>query len=567
MPAATTSTRSFMRALFEGRIEEGIVFPYPVLSADEQESLDLLLDSVRRFAARSIDARRIDEQEQIPPETLKGMAEIGLFGLTIPEEHGGLGLSMSAYGRVMGELASLCGATAATVGAHLGIGCKGIVLYGTDEQKARWLPACAAGETIAAFCLTEPSSGSDAANITARAERDPATGEWVISGTKQWITNGGIAGLYTVFAQTETARKEKAMSAFVLTRGAPGLSTGRPEKKMGLRGSSTTDVVLESVRATDAELLGPRGGGFKLAMEILNQGRLSLAAACVGPAKTLIARSADFAKGRRAFDRTVADFEMIKAKFAEMVLDAYAMEAMTTITCRLADRGDCDYSLESALCKIQASEALWRTVNHAVQINGGFGYMREYPFERALRDARINPIFEGTNEILRMFVALAGMQGPSRTLQEVGRALSEPLAGLGVLTDYAARRLKRAIGSERLSFAHPALKREAGLVEQYVAEFASTLEAALRRHGKAILDREYVQERLADVVVDLYAMICCLSRATSAGAPEHLAAAGAVCERAWRRIRRNLRQVESADDAATTAVADLALKAGGYPFS
>ncbi|HET9480249.1 MAG TPA: acyl-CoA dehydrogenase family protein [Candidatus Polarisedimenticolia bacterium] len=566
MPEVKVSAQSFMRSLFEGSIEDELVFPYPAMDPGERENLDMLLDSVRRFAAQSIDARRHDEEETLPQDVLSGMAELGLFGLTIPEEHGGFGLSMAAYGRVMSELAAHCGATAATIGAHLGIGCKGIVLFGTEAQKARWLPGCASGETIAAFCLTEPSSGSDAASIAARAELDEATGDWILNGTKQWITNGGMAGLFTVFVQTETAKKEKAMSAFVLTRGTPGLTSGRPEKKMGLRGSSTTDVVMENVRVGADHMLGERGGGFKMAMEILNQGRLSLAAACIGPSRALIEKSAAFAKGRRAFDRTVADFEMIKAKFAEMVLDTYAMEATVDVTIALASRGQ-DFSLESALCKIQASEAMWRTVNHAVQINGGFGYMREYPFERALRDARINPIFEGTNEILRLFVALAGMQGPGRTLKEVGRALTEPLAGLGVLTDYATRRLRRVIGSERIGFAHPDLAREASFVDDYVATFASAVESALREHGKGILEREYIQERLADSAGDLYAMVCVLSRATSAGTPEHILIARAFCERAWRRIRRNLRQVETNSDPQTTAVADLALGPGRYPFA
>ncbi len=556
---------SFMRSLFEGTIDESLVHPYPELPEAERENLEMLLESVQRFASKKIDARRFDETEEIPAEVLAGMGELGLFGLTISEEFGGYGFSLASYGRVMSELASHCGSTAATIGAHLGIGCKGIALYGTPEQQREFLPGCASGETIAAFCLTEPSSGSDAANITARATWDAGSQSWLLNGTKQWITNGGMAGLYTVFVQTEDTKKERAMSAFILTRGMPGLSHGKHEKKMGLRGSSTTDVIMENVRVPASRMLGERGAGFKMAMEILNQGRLSLAAACIGPSKTLIASAATFAKGRRAFDHTVADFEMIKAKFAEMALDTYAMEAMVAVTANLAGRGDCDFSLESALCKIQASEAMWRTVNHAVQINGGFGYMREYPYERALRDARINPIFEGTNEILRLFVSLSGMQGPGRMLKEVGKALTEPLAGLGALTDYATRRIRRAIGSEKLDFAHKDLKEEAEQVERQVAAFASAVESALRHHGKEILAREYIQERLADAAVDLFAMICVISRATTAGTPEHILMARAFCERAWRRIRRNLRQVESNDDARTTQVADLAL-AGVWPF-
>ncbi len=559
---------SFMRSLFEGHIEEDLVHPYPTLPAEERENLGMLVDSLRRFAADRIDARAIDEAEELPREVIAGMAELGLFGITIPEEYGGFGLSLPSYGRVMAELAAHCGATAATIGAHLGIGCKGIVMYGTPEQKQRFLPSCASGETLAAFCLTEPSSGSDAANITARAEHDPATDTWVLNGTKQWITNGGIADLFTVFVQTEdpgSAKKERAMTGFILTRGMEGLTTGKSEKKMGLRGSSTTDVIMENVRVPADHMLGPRGHGFKIAMEILNQGRLSLAAACAGPARALIAQSAAFAKGRRAFGQTVADFEMIKAKFAEMVLDTYATEAVVECTTAMAARGD-DYALESALCKIHASEAMWRTVNHAVQINGGFGYMREYPYERVLRDARINPIFEGTNEILRMFVALAGAQGPGRMLKEVGRALAEPLAGIGVLTDYAARRLRRAIAKDKIGFVPESLRETAGRVEGQVAEFATTVEGALRKHGRSILEREYILERISDAAVDLYAMICVLSRAATAGTPEEARLARTFCARAWRRVRRNLRTVESNDDADTTAVADMALDAGRYPI-
>ena len=559
-----TAPRSFMRGVFLGSFEEDMVHPYPALPKEESETLKMLLDSVRRFASESIDARAIDEGETMPKEVLAGMAELGLFGVTIPEAYGGFGLSLASYGQVMSELAAHCGATAATIGAHLGIGCKGIVLFGTEEQKQRFLPSCASGETIAAFCLTEPSSGSDAANIAARAEHDAATGTWILNGTKQWITNGGYADVFTVFVQTETdganatVKKERAMTAFILTRDMEGLTTGRPEKKMGLRGSSTTDVVLQNVRVPEANMLGERGHGFKIAMEILNTGRLSLAAACAGPSRALIAKSAEFAKGRRAFDHTIADFEMIKSKFAEMALDTWALEASVAVTTSLASRGF-DFSLESALCKIQASEAMWRTVNHAVQINGGFGYMREYPFERTLRDARINPIFEGTNEILRMFVALAGSQAPGRMLKEVGKALGEPLAGLGVLGDYAAMRIRRAMGKEKLDFVPEPLRESAALVERHGAEFASTVEAMLRKHGRTIVDREYLLERVADVAVDLYAMICCLSRATAAGTKDDHLMARAFCTRAWRRVRRNLRQVESNDDADTTAVADLIL--------
>lgn len=557
--------RSFIRSLFEGQIDETLIHPYPAMPDEERENLDMLLDSMNRFLSQKVDARRIDEEEEIPADVLAGMAELGLFGTSIPEAYDGFGLSAASYGRVMSALASHCGSLAATLGAHLGIGCKGIVLFGTEEQKKRYLPGCASGETIAAFCLTEPSSGSDAANIAGRAVYDETDGSWALNGTKQWITNGGIAGLFTVFVQTETAKKERAMTAFILERGMEGLSSGKAEKKMGLRGSSTTDVVMENVRVPDSARLGERGAGFKIAMEILNQGRLGLAAACVGPSRRLIEQSAEFARGRKAFGKTVADFEMIKAKFAEMILDTYSMESMVDVTTALAARGH-DDSLESALCKIHASEAMWRVVNHAVQINGGFGYMREYPFERSLRDARINPVFEGTNEILRLFVSLAGMQGPGRTLKEVKAAMAEPLAGLGVLRDYATRRIRRAIGTAKLAFAPSELQAEASYVQEYVGLLASSVETALRKHGKGIMEREYIQERIADATVDLYAMACCISRAATHPEPQHLLATRAFCERAWRRIRRNLRQVESNSDDQTSSVADLVLESGQYPL-
>src|SRR5512140_683612 len=412
-----TTSLSFAKAPFRGLFEEEQIFPYPEMKPEEKETVPLLLEQVDRFMADKVDSRAIDQSGVLPEEIKKGVAELGLMGLIIPEEYGGFGMSITAYAKIMEHLAHHDAAISIHIGCHQSIGMKALLLHGTDEQKKRWLPRCATGEIVCAYALTEPGSGSDAGAMKTTGRYDVERRAWILNGRKQWITNGGYADLVTIFARTpvETdGRTQDKITCFMVERTSPGFSSGLPEKKMGIRGSSTTDIVMEDCVVPEANVIGDVGRGFKIAMEVLDSGRLTLASGCVGASKEMLKRALEHAENRRQFGRPIVEFEMIEEKFAEMAINIYAMESMTYLTSGLCDRRVPDYSLESAMSKVFCSERAWENVNHAVQITGGNGYMAEYPYERFLRDSRINLICEGTNEILRLFVALSGIQKPGQ---------------------------------------------------------------------------------------------------------------------------------------------------------
>ena len=574
--AAPPSERGFMKSTFLGEVDSELILPYPEAPSDA-ELLGTLEDSFTRFAAAHIDAEKFDRDAHYPRDVLAGLGELGLFGLIVPEEYGGLDMTQWSYCKLMELVAGVDPSTAASVGAHLSIGIKALLMFGTEEQKQRFLPALAAGESFAAFALTESGAGSDANNLTTTAELDEDGTHYVLSGEKIWITNGGFADVFTVFARTGVDRsrgegKERnELTAFLVTRDMDGVSTGPAEDKLGLRASSTTSVVLDRVRVPRANVLGDVGAGFKIAVEVLNEGRLGLAAGCLGGAKVLLEQSLDFAKSREAFGKAISEFEMVQGKFAWMAIDIYVMESMVYLTAALADRKQHDFSLESAACKVYCSEKLWRIVNEALQINGGNGFMRSLPYERALRDARINLIFEGTNEILRIFTSLSGMQRSGKYLQEVADALRDPLRSLGVLRGFATRRIRRTVKRATLQGVHPDLERERGRLTTAVADLASSVEGAVYHHRKGIIDRQFIQKRVADMAIDVYAMAATIARTDALlrkHPPESVANARLMCarfvDRTWRRVRRNARRVDFESDAPLADIANAIYEQGGY---
>ena len=566
--------QSFMKALFHGVIAEDMVFPYPQMPADERENTAMILDSVRRFCAANVDSAKIDREHVIPPEVLEGAKALGLFGLQIPTEQGGVGLSTSAYVRVMQEVGAIDSSLAVTLGAHQSIGLKAILLFGTDEQKKKYLPQLATGEHVAAFALTEPSAGSDAAAIKTRAELSSDGSHYVLNGSKIWITNGGFADVFTVFARTsalEEGAKPK-ITAFLVER-KMGVTNGPPEHKLGIRGSSTTEIFMEDVKVPRENVLGEVGRGFKVAMEVLNSGRLGLASGCVGQCETLIKMAIERVQERRAFGRNIGEFGLIKDKIATMLAQTYALESMTYLTSGMVDQGADDYSIESAICKVMGSETLWDVVNETLQIAAGIGYMQEYPYERMLRDARINLIFEGTNEILRCFIALSGLQGPGKALSDVARAMREPIKGFGLMADFAIRKARTVLGRERMTRAHPLLSREAVIFEEYTGELAGYAETSLRKHGRDITEMQLTQRRIADMAIDLYGMAACISRTTRAiekrgedGARREIDLTALFAGMAHKRLRQAVSDSQKNDDELRKAVASRAYNDGAYPF-
>jgi len=529
----------FVRALFTGRVASAAILPYPTPDAETQETTEAVAGMVREWAAEAVDPEAIDREKAIPASVVEGMRELGLFGLTIPEAYGGAGCGQTTYSAVLEAIAHRCASTVTVLAAHLGIGMKGLLLHGTDAQRAKWLPALATGERIAAFALTEANAGSDAAALRTTADPLP-DGSWRLSGRKIWITNGGIANFFTVFARTPDPERpdapaaERPISAFVVPGEAAGLTVGAPEQKMGLCGSSTTEVGLEDVVVPADALLGPRGRGFKVALEILNSGRHGLAACCIGQAKLARGLAAAHAREREQFGRPIASFGMVQEMLAAMDADLYAMEAATGLTAGLIDTGRGETMLESACCKMYATERLWQIGNDALQVTGGTGFMREYPYERILRDARINLIFEGTNQVLRMMLSTQGL----RAYAKDPRARSaEPAALAGV---------------------HPVLDDERRRFEALVPTFAARAEAVAREHGPAVREAQHDLRRLADMAMALYGIGAVLSRASARdGGPSdaELARARLAVHRLERDFRRTDDECESPDDALVAKVA------------
>ena len=572
--------RSFMRSLCMGAIDTDLVFPYPELDAEQRETLASVVELVDdMLGGRDEEFRAWDEAGELPDEVLDELRQMGLFGLVIPEEQGGLGLGTTAYSRTLQQIARHDASVAVTVGAHSSIGMRGLLLFGTDAQKERYLEPLATGEMIAAFCLTEPGAGSDAAGIRTTAVRDGD--EWVLNGNKLWITNGGIAQFFTVFAKTGPAEGRRRMSAFLVTTDMAGVSVGPHEDKMGLRASSTTSVFLDEVRVPADHLLGDENKGFKVAMAILNSGRTGLGGGSVGAMKGLIEKATRQAKGREQFGRPISEFGLMKQKLGQMVVDCYASESVVNAVNGMIERGDCEYAVEAAISKIFASEALWTTADEALQISGGNGFMREYPYERILRDCRINRIFEGTNEVLRLFVALTAMNDVGSQLKDVSKSVSgifdDPIKGFGVLSDYARRRAAIATGMGPRSASFAGLAPEVAVYADAFVDATRKLAAAtdhiLRKHGRDIIGKQFASRRLADILIDLFVFASVLSRVSTSVTANGAEAAAQELEilevfstQAGRRIASNLARIDDNVDEAMKSIAGHALDVEGYSW-
>ena len=374
----------------------------------DRETLNLLVETVRRFVADRLipNESLVAERDAIPPEIIAEMRALGLFGLALPEAYGGLGLTMEEEVLVAFELARTSPAFRSLIGTNNGIGAQGIVIDGTDEQKARWLPQLASGEIVGAFALTEPASGSDAASLATRAER--SGDHYVLNGSKRFITNAPEAGIFTVMARTDPGvRGAGGISAFIVERGTPGLVIGRNDRKMGQHGAHTADVHFDNCRIPAANLIGGREGiGFRTAMKVLDKGRLHIAAVCTGAAQRMLDDALRYAIDRRQFGQPIAEFQLVQAMLADSCTEIYAARSMVLDAARRRDDGD-DVSIEASCCKLFASEMCGRVADRAVQIHGGAGYVADHAIERFYRDVRLFRIYEGTSQIQQLVIARA----------------------------------------------------------------------------------------------------------------------------------------------------------------
>ena len=377
------------------------------LDADTREQL---LEAVRRFVAerlRPLEAK-VAEEDAIPEDVLAEMRALGLYGLSIPEAYGGLDLSMEDECLTAMELGHASPAFRSAIGTNVGIGSQGLVMFGTEAQKAKWLPGIASGEIVTSFALTEPEAGSDSASVRTTAIRDGDA--YVLNGTKRYITNANKAQLFTVMARTDPAIKGAGgISAFLVPRDTPGVSVGKPEKKMGQQGAHICDVHFDQARAPAENRLGEEGQGFKVAMQVLDRGRLHISAVCVGVAERLIADAVAYAAERRQFGAAIASFQLVQAMIADSKTEALAARALTLETARKRDRGE-GVTLEAAAAKYFASEMVGRVADRAVQIFGGAGYVADHGIERLYRDVRIFRIYEGSSQIQQIVIARETMK-------------------------------------------------------------------------------------------------------------------------------------------------------------
>jgi acyl-CoA dehydrogenase family member 9 len=578
--AATTPERqaeragvsSFCKSLFLGEIHEELVFPWPEPNAAEQERVRGLIAAAREIGER-IDPRKIEEDRWIGDRLIKELGEAGLLGLYVPEEYGGQGLSQTGYARVFETFTQIDATLSIVLGVHQSIGYKGIVLFGTDEQKERFLPDLCAGRKLAGFALTEPEAGSDAYGIQSRAVQQP-DGSWVLNGEKRYIGNGGKGHVFTTFARCEVNGSDRHI-ALILEKGMKGFEVGERFDTMGLRGNDLRRLYFKDVRVPPENVIGEPGEGFRIAMHVLNNGRIGLGTGSVGATKGLLDRAIDHVKERRQFGQPLADFELVQEKIAWMVSYLFGLESMCYLTCGLVDQGVEDYSLESAICKVSGTEFLWYAANRVLQLKGGAGYMRTEPYEQILRDIRIFPIFEGANDVMRAFVALSGVKPLGEKLSGLGEiGLGDPIGTIGVLFDYVSDRIQREVRPDRISKAHPELQSLADSVSDQVQELRGVAEKLLREHKAEIVTRQFQQKRLAAAVSDIYAQIAVLSRVSQIFTDQGVEPSGqeryiaeTFCTRAASRVRSSFKQIESNDDDRMTAIAKLAYKRGEYGYA
>jgi alkylation response protein AidB-like acyl-CoA dehydrogenase len=574
---ADKETTSFMRSLCMGRIEQDVIFPFPTLSETERETLGDISGALQGLLGpRAEDFRKWDVEGELPLAFIDELKEFGMFGLVIPEKHGGMGLGNKAYSRTLQEVAKYDASVAVTIGAHSSIGMRGLLLFGTEDQNNRYMDKLASGEMIAAYCLTEPGAGSDAAAVKTTAVKEGD--HWVLNGNKLWITNGGIADFFTVFAKTPEEGGRGKMTGFIVTKDMEGVSVGPHEDKMGLRASSTTTVHFDNVKVPGNNVLGEVGQGFKVAMAILNSGRTGLGGGSVGAMKSLIAMATKQANERTTFGQPISSYGLIKKKVGEMVIDCYTSEAAVTVVGGLIDSGYKEYQVEAAISKVYATECLWRAADEALQIAGGNGYMREYPYERIVRDCRINRIFEGTNEILRLLIALTAMNDVASQLQELSATMkdifNEPIKGFGLLSDYARKHaaLRTGIrGEAKFSGLNPIIHEQAQIFEESTRFLAQATDRILRKHGKAIIGKQFASHRLAEIMIDLFVVAATISRVQASidakgvdGAALEIDILRTFTRAAKIRIKRNFRRIDSNDDEMLKALAEDAFKAEGF---
>src|ERR1700736_5016839 len=546
--------------------------PYPRIEAAEQPEIDQTLSELRKFLDEHLDAPDIDRQADIPRDVIDGLGRVGVLGATAPKEVGGHSFTQMANCKILEEIGRRCASTSVFVNAHHSIGIRALLLFGTQEQKQRWLPKLVTGEQLGAFALTEEQAGSDAANVQTTATPSADGSHFILNGEKRYITNAAIAQVLTVMARTPIPGSDKtAITAFLVTPDMPGFTMLEPRmEKMGIRGTATGRFALRDVRVPNENILGPLGKGLRVALTVLDFGRTTFGACFTGSAKTCLQMAIAHVNKRRQFNKTLGDFHLVQKKIASIAASAYAMEAMTTATASLIDRGLEDYMLETAMLKVFTTDRLWEIIYETFQVHGGAAYFTDLPLERMVRDARINQIGEGANEVLTSFIALVGMRAPGMEFKEIYDTMFSPRNGrIGKAFTAGMNRLGSAVRIPSVPVQSDALRGHASRLGRLIWRFSLAVNRALITYREPILDMQLVQERIANSAMDLFASTCVLSRwdaeiqgvrRNGDSLPPNHGAADLFLRQSFRRIRGWLAALGENDDNAVLATASSLLQ-------
>ena len=492
----------FVKDLYFGKFREDSMFPYPELTPEAKEQSDAYIEKVKAFCESEIDPDKIDRDAEIPKSVFQGLGDLGVLGMTIDPKYGGSGKSQFNYCRVMEIIGGHCAATGVFVNAHHSIGLRALELFGTDEQRSRWMKGLAAGDKLAAFALTEANAGSDAGNVRTRAELASNGNGYILNGEKRWITNGGIADVLTVMARTPDASDpDGKITAFLVTPDMEGFEVLESRmEKVGIRGTQTGRMKFTDMYVPKENILGPEGKGLRVALTVLDFGRTTFGACCTGAAKFCVERMVARANHRKQFGKTLGEFPMVKAKIAEAAADTYAMESATYHSAALIDSGSEDFMVETAMLKVFASDQLWRIVNDCLQIWGGKGFFTDQPFERMMRDARLNLIGEGANDVMRAFIASVGFR-------HIGRDLEAKLKPKGWLSIPAT-----VLRSAKVPVKHEHLRYHGKWMAAQIGKFGWAIKMVLAKHREGAIEEQLAQMRLADIATELFVASCVYSR-------------------------------------------------------
>lgn len=586
------STVGVVKNYFMGSIREDLLFPYPEATPDETAQCDQLLAALDEYLRNEHPAVQIDQEQEIPRWVIDRLFELGVLGMTIPKEHGGLGLGITSYNRVLERIGQSCGSTAVLVSAHQSIGCKAIMLFGTEEQKKRWLPQLAK-QWVSAFCLSEPNVGCDAGNQETRCELSEDGEHYILNGEKKWATSAAYSNLFTVMAKQKvtdpkSGKEIERVTALVCTPDMEGVDIFQKNRsKCGIRGTWQARIRFNSVRVPKENLLHKEGKGLNVALSCLNYGRCTLSAGMLGGARTAADQASKWARTRYQFQRPLSDFELVQKRLARMAAYNYAMDAVLYMTTGMLDRSDEDIMLETAICKVFCSEMGWVVVNDAMQIMGGESYMTENEIERIFRDSRINLIVEGANDVMQSFVFAYGGKSLAENMLAVQEAVGwdkeeGPVGNIkriaGNMKNPTIRKAAVPLGTElflgirkkapQISKVQASLRDEARRLARMIREHSHQFKQASKRYRETIVSRQSVQARVADNAILLHAWACTLSkldrdlRAGGEGA-EHerdVAAAKHFFNMAELEIKRNFSALYENDDDSMLAAADAAIK-------